>query len=99
MGIKKWIKDFKEDMKVKGEISDIKKKAYIQEMKTQAEVMGKRQAELEAKHREKIYSNKLNETFNKKIKSSNKPVDVFGFNNQKKETGYFNIITGEYGNN
>lgn len=96
MGIKNWFIGVKKDWETKKEIGEIKKQSYIKEMKTQASVMGKRQARIEAEHREKMYIKKLNDIGKKQTIKNNKPVDVFGFNKELKGGKTFNIITGKY---
>jgi len=99
MGLKEWLTSLKENVKKKKEINKIQKEAYLKEMETQAARMGKRQAEIEAKHREKMFTKKLQVVEQKRTTTvSHEPVDVFGFNKTNKSNKRFNLITGEYGN-
>lgn len=88
-------KGIKERIKYQRNISNIKRKAYEDEMKKQAEKMGKKQAMLEAKYREKAYSSKLKSNFNRRISLGSANVFGFGDRDEKKRNKkYFNPITG-----
>lgn len=93
--IKKSVKDY---IKEKREIDDIKRKAYKEEMRKQALIMGRRQAELEAKHREDIFKERLDRLKIEKRKPNNSQIDPFGFNRTKNKGNQkqFNVWGGNW---
>jgi len=100
MGIKQSLKNLKdkfvEGRKEQKEISQVKQNAYVEEMRTQALMMGKKQAQLEAKQRVEVYEEKLRrkkeELFNKKDNVNN---DIFGLQPKDNKT-QFDFIGKSY---
>lgn len=101
MGIKEFVKEMKEEFQRKKEIKKKQRAAYLDQLEIEAVEMGKKQAQMESKHREKMYGKKLEVVEERRTtRLSQGPVDVLGLNrgqgNQK--TKQFNIITGKYEN-
>ena len=108
MVIKEKTQEFLERRKEKKskqrELDSIKQEAYHEAMKEEAAWMGKKQAELEAKHRAELYEKKLaakrklaQEQIKKRFKQGG--MDVFGLHaheQQNEVPKQFNIITGRY---
>ena len=84
--IKKTIKNHKEKKDKQKELNSIKQKAYYKEMKKQNEIMGTKQAKIEAEMREKAFRSNLEAKKQKKevtyakIQNEGKQIDYFGLN-------------------
>ena len=90
--IKKLFLKYKEGIEKKRVLNNIQGEAYYKEMQKQAESMGRKQAKLEAKHRERLFSKKLSMDMKKTFSKENNNIDVFGFNRMNEEINCPNVL-------
>lgn len=97
MGLKQTWNNIKESLRLRKEISSIQKNSYDEEMKKQAVDMGKKQAQIDAEEREKLYRAKMKkkreQILNPKQQDS---FNAFGFDKENKNEKPFDFIGRSY---